>query len=258
MKPMNTNGLAQSDLVDLFGDDDPYLRFHAERIVSLSNVVVQLVGRCQERSQASVSVLDVGPSFQTGLIAYALDGLATVDALGLPDDPVSAKFPMVRRFIGYDLNCTRDRQTWVEPDLYDVVVFGEVLEHLHTAPQTVLAFLCSLLKVHGAIVIQTPNAASLPKRLALLQGRNPYEAIRIASENPGHFRESTASELIEFCRAAKLQVETVEFTSHWETITIDSARSKGVVATLKADVLQVLARLVPSFREGITIVAHRL
>ena len=78
---------------------------------------------------------------------------------------------------------------------YDLVVFAEVIEHLHTSPVHTLAFVRGLLADAGVLILQTPNAASLPKRLKLLAGRNPYELIRADGGNPGHFREYTLAEL---------------------------------------------------------------
>ena len=258
VKPRQGGRVARSDLENLYGDDDPYLRFHADRMVSLTNLVLELVGKSWCKDEESVSVLDIGPSFQTGLIAHALKGTATVDVLGKPGDPVASKFPEVRKFIEYDLNETPTRETWIEGDSYDVIVFGEVLEHLHTAPETVLGFLRSLLKINGVLVIQTPNAASLPKRLALLRGRNPYEKLRTTPHSPGHFRESTAGELIAFCRIAQLEVDTVQFTNYWEAVAVNNARSAGAVPLLKANVLKNLGRAIPQFREGLTVVARRV
>ncbi len=52
-----------------------------------------------------------------------------------------------------------------------------------------------LLKPGGAMLVTTPNAAALSKRLRLLFGQNPFEMLRETPENPGHFREYTALEM---------------------------------------------------------------
>jgi hypothetical protein len=54
------------------------------------------------------------------------------------------------------------------------IVFAEVIEHLFTAPELVLAYLHELLVPRGQLLLQTPNAASLRKRLKLALGRNPF------------------------------------------------------------------------------------
>jgi hypothetical protein len=161
-----------------------YAAFHAPRFEFLIDVVARSLGRGVAR------LLDIGQSPLTPLLARRL-GVA-VDALGLePDGPL----PSGRQY-HFDLNHCQDRCSWrTELGPYPAIVFAEVIEHLHTAPELVLAYLHHLLEPGGMIFIQTPNAASLRKRLTLLLGRNPYQKIRSDPSNPGHFREYTADEL---------------------------------------------------------------
>ena len=78
---------------------------------------------------------------------------------------------------------------------YDVIVLAEVLEHLHIPPHACSSSWPGSCERPGFIVLQTPNAAALHKRVALLLGRNPVEAPRVCQENPGHFHEYTVGEL---------------------------------------------------------------
>ena len=80
------------------------------------------------------------------------------------------------------------------------MVFAEVIEHLHTSPLHSLNFVRGLVAESGVVILQTPNAVSLPKRLKVLGGRNPYEQIRADPSNPGHFREYTLRELEGYAR----------------------------------------------------------
>jgi SAM-dependent methyltransferase len=89
---------------------------------------------------------------------------------------------------------------------FDLITFNEVIEHLHTAPETVLSTLYPLLKSGGHMVLQTPNAAALNKRLLLLFGRNPFERLRTDHTNPGHLRELTMAELAEVARATGFEI----------------------------------------------------
>jgi hypothetical protein len=137
-------------------------------------------------------------------------------------------------------------------------VFAEVLEHLYTSPVLVLAALRRLLAPGGVLIVQTPNAASLPKRLKLLAGRNPFELIREDRSNPGHFREYTLDEILWFAAQTNFDVvrQSLRFYfdaryAHHENRTM---RRQPVVGTLK----NVVYRLLPPFlREGITVVLRK-
>jgi 2-polyprenyl-3-methyl-5-hydroxy-6-metoxy-1,4-benzoquinol methylase len=84
-------------------------------------------------------------------------------------------------------------------------LLAEVIEHLAVSPVAVLERLGGWLLPDGVLVIQTPNALALHKRMRALFGRDPLGAggqLTGPSHNPGHFREYTLSELIEVGLAA--------------------------------------------------------
>jgi SAM-dependent methyltransferase len=151
----------------------------------------------------ALAALDVGPSFQTRLLAEFFPAWR-IDTLGERRDGRFALPPPSRHF-EFDLNTAAERACW--PPLggpYDVIVFMEVIEHLTTPPRRVLEFLGAQLAPGGAIVLTTPNAAWLKNRLRLLLGRNPFEPLR--DDRGGHIRESTLDELAAAAREAGLEV----------------------------------------------------
>jgi hypothetical protein len=82
-----------------------------------------------------------------------------------------------------------------------------VLEHLAVSPLALLRRLAAWLLADGVLVIQTPNALALHKRLRVLFGRDPLGSgaeLTGPSHNPGHFREYTLAELLEVADAAGL------------------------------------------------------
>jgi hypothetical protein len=84
-------------------------------------------------------------------------------------------------------------------------VLTEVIEHLAVSPVAVLRRLGGWMLPGGVLVIQTPNALALHKRMRALFGRDPLGAggqLTGPSHNPGHFREYTLGELIEVGEAA--------------------------------------------------------
>jgi SAM-dependent methyltransferase len=186
-----------------------YLAFHAPRYVFALDTLVRHI----PATGPGARVLDVGPSKLTTLIHEALGNRVPVDSLGFAPDGAS---PTGQHYC-FDLNDVEARGRW-RSDLpaYDAVVMAEVIEHLHVAPTHVLAFLRSLLRPGGVLLLQTPNAVALHQRLEMLLGRHPYELIREDPKDPGHFREYTAAELRAYARAAGFAVEDCAYRTYFD------------------------------------------
>ena len=208
-----------------------YLAYHARRYATLTALARELLAGVD-----APRVLDVGPMFEVGLLRAAG---ATVDTLGFP----------------HPLFPPRDGERHVELDLnapagdgdgsYDLVVMAEVIEHLHTSPVTVLRHVATWLRPGGAILIQTPNAVALHKRLRMLAGRNPLEPIRADARNPGHFHEYTLGELRGAAAEAGLRVGGWRAENYFGS-------SPGARAYARGGKL-----LPPRLRHGITIWLRR-
>lgn len=175
-------------------EDDGYLKYHAPRYQVLLNLL-------QKYYTGNDDILDVGRS-PFSEIANRFLG-TDIDTLGFEAD----KKTETGFNYHFDLNDSQVTEKW-RRDIpqYDIIVFSEVIEHLYTSPELVLKFLKSLLKVDGIIIIQTPNAVALHKRVKLLFGKNPYHLISKNTENPAHFREYTAEELTDYCKEAGFQI----------------------------------------------------
>lgn len=175
--------------------DDGYTAFHAPRYVSLLKLLDGYV-------TPDTALLDIGRSRLTDLLHQRYK--IPVDALGFVGDEPSAQ----GRNWWFDLNRAVHHHEW-RTDLprYDVVVIAEVIEHLRVPPVHVLAFLRTLLRPGGVLVIQTPNAVALHKRLEMLVGRNPFEPLREQENNPGHFREYTKRELCDMVESQGYRIE---------------------------------------------------
>jgi SAM-dependent methyltransferase len=128
---------------------------------------------------------------------------------------------------------------------YDLVVAAEVIEHLERGPATVMSALAGLLAPGGRLLLQTPNAAAAHKRLRLLAGRAPFEAMPEDRSGDGHVREYTVRELLEAGEAAGLRPSEVTYANY-------AGGGRGRVA---------LARVGPlmprSLRLGLTLVFQR-
>ena len=197
-----------------------YRAYHARRYSTLLDEARRLGGQ---------RVLNVGPMFETELLR---DAGFHVDTLGF----------------AHPLFPPRDGERHIEADLnapgldgdgsYDLVVAAEVIEHLHRAPSLVLGWLAGWLRPGGWILLQTPNAIALHKRLRMLAGRNPIEPIRRDPSNPGHFHEYTLGELRDAAAEAGLVVAGSDAANYFGTNRAYAALGRV---------------LPPSLRHGITI-----
>jgi SAM-dependent methyltransferase len=210
-------------------DEQVYLRTHQRRYALLLDLVESL---------APERILVVGPSFESALLRERLPG-ATVDTLGWLDH----RFPHREGENHVELDLNADEYPELEP--HDVVVCCEVIEHLHVPATRVLRFLATGLTPGGRLVLQTPNATALPKRLRMLLGRNPYEPIRDEPGNPGHFHEYTVPELRAAVEGAGLQVEQLLTANYFDHGSRKNRAYRAVGRALPA-----------TLREGITVVAR--
>jgi hypothetical protein len=120
------------------------------------------------------------------------------------------------------------------------------------------ASLGELLEPGGLLILQTPNAASLGKRVKLALGLNPFDGIRTDRLNPGHYREYTLRELIDILRRSGFLIDSVyqqyyfdmRFARH-ETGTETPRRITGAIRNVAYRLLP------PSMRESVTIVTRK-
>jgi hypothetical protein len=185
-------------------------------------------------------ILVVGGVFEIELLRWRFPD-ARVDTLGFEH----WLFPPREgeRHIEHDLN---DVDAVADPGEHDLAVMCEVIEHLHAPPHKVLAGIGRGVRPGGALVLQTVNAVALHKRLRMLAGKSPFEPIRDSRDNPGHFHEYTAAELVGAARAAG-----------WTPLAVRSAnyfRRQGALGRVYGP----LGRLLPPrLRHGITLSLKR-
>src|SRR5262249_21427349 len=111
-------------------------------------------------------VLDIGMSRLTEMIHQTFG--CAVDALGFGEDRTINS----GAYYHLDLNdCQFPERCRDDLSAYDAIVFAEVLEHLHTSRKLVVGYLADFLAAGGVLIVQTPNAVALPRRLAMILGR---------------------------------------------------------------------------------------
>lgn len=218
-----------------------YLNYHATRYQYLLTEVEKII---KPKKKKSYKILDIGNSYQTELIRNNYPEI-TVNTLGFYD-PRFKTGPKDKHF-AFDLNNSQFKKDWIKPkQLHDLIIMAEVIEHLYTNPNLVLNFLLTLLKKDGYLLIQTPNASALNRRLKLILGKNPYDLIRVNRKNPGHFREYTVKELVAIGKHSGLLITKYDisnyFTGH----------------TKEHKIYNSISPLLPeNLKEGITIVFQK-
>ncbi len=230
-------------------ESQSYIKTHAKRYAFLLEKVSMLAAGLNQRPP--ITFLDIGPSFFTELlrVSFPQDKIMT---LGY-DFPESrgGHFPMDtahdnRQHFHFNLNDAQFPDRYISTPPADIAIMAEVIEHLYTAPTLVLRFVRTLIRSGGFLIVETPNPASLKKRLKLLWGKHPYEMIRENVENPGHFREYTKGELCAIAKSAGFEVSGCELSNYFSH---DSS---------KASILRLLRSHGPSsLRRGITMILRK-
>lgn len=101
---------------------------------------------------------------------------------------------------------------------FDIIIFGEVLEHLAVSPRVIFKKLYAMLKKDGILITTTPNFLSFANRIKCLMGLSPLEEVRENLQNPGHFREYSMKELKEYITGAGFEILTTEYPTYWNSI----------------------------------------
>jgi 2-polyprenyl-3-methyl-5-hydroxy-6-metoxy-1,4-benzoquinol methylase len=128
--------------------------------------------------------------------------------VGVEIDPdvVASAMPWLERVVVGDFESDT---VWpqLEGELFDAVLFGDVLEHLKD-PLATLRESVTHLAPSGVVVISIPNIAHADVKLALLSGTFPYSESGLLDRT--HISFFTKDSLLELVREAGLAV--VEFT----------------------------------------------
>jgi SAM-dependent methyltransferase len=176
----------------------------------------------QSRSDA-LKVLDYGMLFGIPTLAFAMDGHAmyAVDDFnyyGPSFDPLRQqlmKNVTIRTVEGaYEIP--------YEDELFDVVSFLAVIEHFPDSPRKALSEMMRVLKPGGTLIIDTPNAAKMYKRLLFfIKGKGAYPELApyYNSEMPftGHHREYNAADLRAVLEWSGFEVERLDVFKQNET-----------------------------------------
>lgn len=95
---------------------------------------------------------------------------------------------------------------------FNIIVFGDVLEHLVDPSKTINYFVTRHLKKGRTVIVSLPNVAHLPIRISLLVGKFNYTQSGILDKTHLHF--FTKKTAINFCEKSGLTVKKISYSSN--------------------------------------------
>lgn len=224
---------------ELSQKQEKYIHQHALRFSVTTELVEKYLAPILEENRTP-RVLDIAPHYTTVILnAYFKDRI-TLNTLGWLDESLISRSDINEHF-DFNLNKAQFLEDWIDFQPHDLLLMGEIIEHLYTAPEFVLGFVSKFLAKDGLLVIQTPNAVSARKRIRMMMGIHPFDLLN--KNRHGHFREYTAGELERLCNHVGLEVVQSMYCDYWPE------RSK---------LLRVTEKLIPSLRKGLLVVAKKV
>ncbi|MBE0481635.1 MAG: methyltransferase domain-containing protein [Dehalococcoidia bacterium] len=213
-----------------------YLQVHSER---LRKTFTSIPGTSDQ-----VSVLDIGTTPFTWFIKrmypqYRISTIDITDRMETGSERFSIEFK----------RCNLEELALpFDDDLFNVIIFCEVLEHIFAPPSAVLKEIRRILRPGGKLILSVPNIAALYKRVRLLMGRSILDAADlIGSEfRMAHLHEYTSKEISALLEANNL---TIVYRKYLYT----TSRRRQAPMDLVMRAYDVCTRLVPPFRSFIHI-----
>lgn len=156
--------------------------------------------------------------------------------VGVEIDPIAAEQArqIAERVHVLDLDVTP--LSTIESDRFDVILLGDVLEHLRD-PLATLRDLTTLLQPEGRLVVSVPHVGHIDVRLMLLQGRWVYQQDGLLDRT--HLRWFTRESLRELLANAGFvatEIERVRFGAWFSGLPIDpSGVTPELVAYIESD-----------------------
>lgn len=101
---------------------------------------------------------------------------------------------------------------------FDIIILGEVVEHVPISPENIIKKIAPYLKKSGHLIITTPNISYLANIIYLFRGKNFLEKFKRTShaqiDTRKHMREYTVNELVANLEKSHFKIEKIEMSSH--------------------------------------------
>ena len=181
-----------------------YFNFHEARYRLVLKQIQRIAGK------NTLKMLDVGCfPFHVGRACQILGH--TVFGISSNHEPLFNKSIVI-------LNIETDKFPY-EDNFFDLILCGEVIEHLPHSSVPALREMYRVTSPHGSIIITTPNIARSANRVKLLMGRSPQFPVDVFFENDGkgsllyhrHNREFTMNELKQLVKNVRWTIKEAFF-----------------------------------------------
>lgn len=157
-----------------------------------------------------------------------------------------------RRSIRLHVHKDGDYSIPFEKGSFDVVTLLGVIEHLHESPRDLLTTAAEMLREGGLLVVVTPNAVNVRKRIHVLFGKSNFPDVRGFYHSVGawrgHVREYTLEEVAFVVEAAGFEVTRAR--------TFDGMVERRVPRGFRR-VYRELIRLAPKMRDSLFVAARK-
>lgn len=144
-------------------------------------------------------------------------------------------------------------------NLFDIIIFTEVFEHLIADPVRIFKKIYSMLNNNGYMLFGTPNLASLQKRILLMINKpildNPtWELDAHNVHGHGHNRIYLLDEVKDYICKAGFIIDSIQYSSALDHVDIYD----NTMQRIAKRVLMLPKLIIPSLRWGIHIMAKKV
>jgi len=213
-----------------------------------------------EQLQRGARILDIGcgPCDVSAILTKLGYKVTGIDDLRDPWHLIGRNKERILKFareFGIELIASPMEKAELEKESFDAVLLLDILEHV-LKPRYLLNKALSLLRAGGLLVVETPNAAMLAKRILLLLGKSNQTDLNFILYNIGpyrsHIREYTSKEV-------KTLLEALFMTEVKIKMTNDAVNecASAVLARLPRLLMKLyglVSNIYPNFRS--TIIAY--
>jgi len=226
-----------------------YVFHHRKRFFSLLNYLFPKIKK-------EFRILDVGASPFSFILKRIFPDVDLVTVDFTEDFKERCKKYRIK-FVKHDLT----KFPFPFPDNYfDLIIFGEVLEHLLTNHSVVMSELERILNKGGTLIIQTPNAYSLNRRIDFLLGKeifpNNQKIFDYQYAGKLHIFEYKISDLIKLIKdSTRFKIIKISYATYYDNLESALVYKKfKLFYILPALFYFSITRIVPCFRRGIEVI----